>query len=168
MLKCEFVAMHLLIFVMVCKSLKSRIPTIFLYADGFVYKSSTRTWVSLLQLLMTEIDSLLPTPSNDTLVSDLGHEDGGPADDISQQCAGHQHTGLAADGNSHAAESSVTLNTTQENEASNTNADSSSSNMKAPISLTVPSGKPNGLPTPIVKKASVYNVSLVNVFDSHY
>jgi hypothetical protein len=121
---------------------------------------------------MTEIGSLLPMPLNDTLVSGLEHEDGGPVDDvmISQECAGHQHTGLAADGHFHAAESSVTFNTTQENEASNTNADSkhSSPNMKAPIPLTVPSGKPNGPSTPIVKKASVYNVSLVNVLDNRY
>ena len=108
---------------------------------------------------MTETGLLLPTPSKDTLVSHSDPEHGGgrPVDDIviSEQCAGHQQTGLAADGNFHSVESNITFNTTQENEASNTNADS-----KHPAPSTMaPSKNPNGGPsTPIVTKASGCNV----------
>jgi hypothetical protein len=51
---------------------------------------------------MTEIESLLPTPSNNTHVShlDTEHEDRGRVDDIVIS-EGHQQTGLAADGNFH-------------------------------------------------------------------
>ena len=112
---------------------------------------------------MTEIGSLLLTPSKDTLVSDLENEEGGQLEDIVQiviserYVAGHQQTGLAPDGS---AESNETLNAAQENEASNTNADSKhpSLHTKAPMSLT------NGPSTPIVKKASVYNISLFSAF----
>ena len=114
---------------------------------------------------MTEIDSLLPTPSNDTLVphSDSNYEDRGRIEDtvISE---GHQQTGLAADGNFHSSESNVTFNTTQENEASNTNPDSKrpAPTAKAPMPAhSAPS-------TPIVKKVSVYNVLLVNTLNNNY
>lgn len=119
---------------------------------------------------MTEIE--LPTPSNDTLVShsDPEHEDRGRVDDIVNS-EGHQQTGLAA-------ESNITFNTTQENEASNTNADikHSAPSTKAPMPLSaeIPGGpgppisNTGGPSTPIVKKASVYNVLLVNTLDNNY
>ena len=123
---------------------------------------------------MTQIDSLSPTASNDTLLSqsNFEHEDGGQVDGIviSEQCAGHQQTGVGADGNFHPAESNVTFNTTKENEVSNRNADSKhpapNTNTKALMPLTVPSGKPNGPSTPIVKKASIHNVLLINFIDN--
>lgn len=115
---------------------------------------------------MTEIDSLLPTPSNDTLVSysDLDRVD---IDDtvISE---GHQQT-LAADGNFHSSESNVTFNTTQENEASNTNADSKHPAPSAKAPMPAPSeGSGRGPSTPIVKKVSIYNVLLVNALNNSH
>jgi hypothetical protein len=108
---------------------------------------------------MTEIDSLLPTPSNDTLVShsDPEHEDRGRVDNtvISE---GHQQTDLAADGNFHSSESNVTFNTTQENEASNINPDSKHPAPSVKASMPAPSAQisnTGGPSTPIVKKASV-------------
>lgn len=115
---------------------------------------------------MTEIDSLLPTPSNDTLVShsDLDHIDGGGIHDtvISE---GHQQTGLAADGKFHSSESNIKFNTTQANEASNTNPDSKhpAPSMPAPLE-----GSGRGPSTPIVKKVSVYNVLLVNALNNSH
>jgi hypothetical protein len=119
---------------------------------------------------MTQIDSLLPTLSNDTHVSHFYPD---RVDDIVVS-EGHQQPSLAADGNFHSTESNVTFNTNQvyqENEASNTNADSKhpAPSTKAPMPLGAPSGGPGthisntgGPSTPIVKKASIYNVLLVN------
>ena len=120
---------------------------------------------------MTEIDSLLPTPSNYTLLShsDLEHENGGRVDNIAIS-EGHQQRGLAdGHGNFHSAESTVTFNTTQENEASNTNADSKhAASTKVPMSVSAlpggqgsPISNTGGPSTPIVKKVSVYNVLLI-------
>ena len=117
---------------------------------------------------MTEIDS---TPSNDTHLSHFDlkrpeHEDRGRVNDIVIS-EGHKQPGLAAYGNFHSTESNVTFNTSQENEASNTNADSKQPAPSTPMQpLSAPSRIPGsntgGPSTPIVKKASVYNVLLVN------
>jgi hypothetical protein len=130
---------------------------------------------------MTQIDSLLPTLSNDTHTSHSDPEDEvrGRVDDIVVS-EGHQQLGLAADGNFHSAKSNVTFNTTQENGASNTNADIKhpAPSTKALMSLRAPSGIPGepetpisntgGPSTPTVKKASVYNVLLINALNNNY